>query len=204
MVAYLPEPGASNFTPAPAGLHRAVCYRLVDLGTQQREWKGQRKTARRVMLSWELADEFMDDGNPYSVSNFYTWSMSEKANLRKDLEAWRGRQFEAIDFGPEGRFKPINLLGAPCMLNVVHGQKQSGDTRVEIASITPLAKGLEKPTPKNAKVFFDLDNFDQAVFDGLSDKIKASIMQSPEYAAIKSGGSRPMAPRDNLDDDIPF
>lgn len=203
MVAFLPEPSGGSFALAPAGTHRAVCYRLIDLGTRQKTFQGVTKTLREVMLSWELSDEFMDDSRPFTINKFYTWSMHEKANLRKDLEAWRGKPFEESDFGPEGRFKPRNLLGAPCMLNVIHGKSKSGDTRESIAGIMSLPKGTEKPTLHNAKVYFSLDEFDVAAFEGLSDKIKAMIAESPEYKALRSGGQK--APAQRLpDDDIPF
>jgi hypothetical protein len=206
MVAYLPEPTGGNFTPAPAGVHRAVCYRLVDLGTQQREYQGQTSHARQVMVSWELADEMMDDGKPFVLSKFYTWSMSEKANLRKDLEAWRGRPFDAADFGPNGKFKPANLIGAPCLLNVVQERKTNGDIKAKIAGITPLAKGMEKPTPQNDSMFFSLDEYKPAQMEHLSEKIRAMIQLSPEYreAVSKLTGRGSNEPPPHDDSDIPF
>jgi hypothetical protein len=205
MVAYLPEPTGGNFVPAPVGMHRAVCFRLIDLGTQQREYQGQTSHARQVLLSWELSDELMDDSKPFVVSKFYTWSMSEKANLRKDLEAWRGKAFEQADFGPNGRFKVMNLIGAPCMLNVIHEKKANGDTKVKIASITPLPKSMEKPAPQNQTLFFSLDDYNQNQLDGLSEKIRAIITKSPEYASSLARGRPPVpAHNSNLDDDIPF
>jgi hypothetical protein len=209
MVAYLPEATASNFKPAPQGVHRAVCYRLIDLGTQQREYQGQTSHARQVMVSWELADEFMEDGQPFTVSKFYTWSMNEKANLRKDLEAWRGKPFDATDLGPDGKFKPTNLIGAPCQLNIVHKPKDGGGTSVKIAGIMPMAKGQEKPTPHNATLFFSLDDYKPAQMEQLSEKIRAMITVSPEYvdaARRLMGGAPPTgaASHAGMDDDIPF
>jgi hypothetical protein len=32
---YLPRPSESNFRPVPAGTWPAICYRVVDLGTQE-------------------------------------------------------------------------------------------------------------------------------------------------------------------------
>lgn len=206
MVNYLPEPTGGDFRPAPMGAHRAVCYRLIDLGTQKKEYQGQTSYPRQVMISWELSDEFMEDGKPFVLSKFYTWSMSEKANLRKDLEAWRGRPFEQVDFGPNGRFKPINLIGAPCLLNVVHDTKANGDVKAKIASIMPMTKGMQKPSPVNETLFFSLDDYKPALMEALSDGVKQIIMRSPEYSeAVKrlmgSGNNEP-PPHD--DSDIPF
>lgn len=86
---YLPKPEGGNFSPVPAGNHIAICYRLIDLGTQLVEWKGAKKTQRKVLISWELPNELMTEGEyagqPFTIGRRYTWSMSDKANLRHDL-----------------------------------------------------------------------------------------------------------------------
>ena len=64
-----------------------------------------------------MVDELMEDGKPFIVQQRYTWSMSEKAKLRADLESWRGKAFEERDFGT---FNIKNVLGKPCVLTIVH------------------------------------------------------------------------------------
>lgn len=204
MPSYFPEATASTFTPAPTGVHRSVCFSMIDLGTQVEEYQGQTKRQRKVMLSWELADETMEDDRPFIVSKFYTWSMNEKATLRKDLEAWRGVAFTEADLGHDGSFKPANLLGAPCLLNIIHKERQGGGVRAAIASLSRLPKGMDKPVPRSPTVFFDLDEFNATAYDGLSDKIKEMIGKSPEYAEIKGGKRNGAPPKRDLDDDIPF
>lgn len=210
MVSYFPDRTASNFTPAPVGAHRAVCYRLIDLGTQQREYQGQRSTARQVILAWELADEFMEEDKPFVVSKFYTWSMNEKANLRKDLESWRGAPFEDADLGESGRFKPVKLIGAPCLLNILHDRKQNGDVKVKIASISRLPKTMQPPQPRNETMFFDLDArpFDSTAFNKLSEKVQDMIKLSPEFQAVVAETSGVPARGNSgapmYDDDVPF
>jgi hypothetical protein len=100
------------FTPAPAGLHRAICCDVVDLGMVT----GAYGTKHKVRIIWqtELA---MPDGKPFMVDQRYTLSLDERSNLRKDLEAWRGRPFtleEAAGFDLE------RLINVPCGLLVVH------------------------------------------------------------------------------------
>ena len=97
---FIPNPSeGGSFTPVPAGSHLAVCYRIIDLGTQKVVFQNENKFLRKVMVSWELPDEKMDDGRPFVISKRYTWSMHEKATLRKHLEAWRGKGFSEEDFG---------------------------------------------------------------------------------------------------------
>jgi hypothetical protein len=52
---------------------------------------------------------------------------------------------------------------------------------------------------------FNIDKFDQNMFDSLSDNIKETIRKSPEYRSI---GDKPQQQVANsvadLDDDVPF
>lgn len=180
----LPAPDDKNFTPVPAGNHIAVCYRVIDLGTQRVEYKGEEKHQRKVLISWEIPDEKMDDGRPFTIGQKFTWSMSEKANLRKTLESWRGVPFKETDFGPGG-FDIMNIIGVGCMLNVVHATN-AGKTYANIASVAKLPKGITAPGPTNARnfVWLSKEEFIQQNFDNLTEGLKALITASPEYKAL--------------------
>lgn len=205
---HLPPPNQNaDFVPPPAGTHVAVCYRFIDLGTQETEFQGVKKHQRKVMLGWELSNEMMEDGKPFMISQRYTWSMSEKANLRADLESWRGVAFKESDFGPGG-FDIRRVLGAPCMMTVVHAEK-NGKTYANIRAIGKLPKGMSVPFAVNPQVYFSLDEFDQVTFDNLSAGLKAIIVKAPEYQKVINGGHESQDAsrqngRDELDDSIPF
>jgi hypothetical protein len=129
------------------------------------------------MISWEL-NATMSDGKPFSVHKRYTFSSHEKATMRQDLEAWRGLPFSAQDLGS---FKLSNLLGKSCLIGIVHTTK-NGKTYANISSIMKLPKGMDVPPLVNKLVELDLGEFDQDVFDGLSQGIRDTIALSPEYA----------------------
>lgn len=199
--------GAGSFELAPAGTHTARCYRIIDLGTQRTEWQGEQKTARKVLVCWELlGDERMSDGRPFSVAKRYTASLHEKAQLRKDLAAWRGR-----DFTPEELkgFELRKMLGAFCLLNLIKVEK-AGRDYVNVASIMALPKGMPKPEGVNDLLAFDLAEFDQAAFDQLSDHLQEKIIGTPEYQALQATLAPPQASApapgdfDDFADDIPF
>jgi hypothetical protein len=202
----LPKPNDSDFVPPPPGTHLAICYRVIDLGTQMVEWQGQAKKQHKIMLSWEMPNELMADGQPFSISQRYTWSSSEKARLRQDLESWRGKKFTDADFGPGG-FDIKNIIGKGCLLNIVHNTK--GDkTYANIAAIVQLPKGTSIPPKKNADVFFSLSAFDPETFSGLSEGLRNIIAKSPEYGEVMRkkegiGDAGPEKSKD-FDDDIPF
>lgn len=214
----LPEPnGGGEFTPPPSGTHVAICYRFIDLGTQRTEYKGEVKEQHKVLISWELPHEMMDteDGEkPFTIHKRYTWSMHEKANLRHDLESWRGKRFTEADFG-EGGFDTQNLIGVPCMVSVVHNEKD-GKTYANLSGISGLPKGMDKPTLTNDRAYLVLDpeSFEPSIFETLSDGLQETIRKSPEYQAINGGPKKeqgvemPEGDRRNvdfdLDDEIPF
>lgn len=199
-------PDGSNFTPAPSGAHRAICIGFIDLGTQKTEYQGQVSHKRLVRLRWELPDELMQDGKPFTISKRYTWSMSDKASLRKDLESWRGKPFEKSDFGRSG-FDTQRLLGVPCLLTIVHKEGANG-TFANISAISPLPKGMEKPgQPVNRMDYIALekDRFNPDIFDLQHEKTKEQIRLSPEYQEVVNGiVQAPANGHEELEDEIPF
>lgn len=204
---YTQDTGGEAFKPAPAGAHIARCIKLVDLGTQHDEYQGKPLVRSRVLVFWELPNEMVEiegEQKPAIVTKFYTNSLAEKANLRKDLEQWRGRAFTEEELK---RFDLQSILGAPCMLSVVHNEKG----RAQVGSLMKMPRGQEAPAAKNTPIAFWLDEFKQESFDALSDNLKALIKKSPEYQEIVN----PKAPRSqppgngndkfaDMEDDIPF
>lgn len=199
--------GGGNFASAPAGAHVARCYRIVDLGTQDKVWQGNVKKVQQVMISWELPDALIPDGKlagqPFAVSERFTASLSEKSRLRAVLESWRGRKFTEEELNG---FDLQNILGKPCFINLVQAEK-NGKTYSNIASIMPLPNGMQPKPQVNPSLMFSLGNFDVEVFNKLSPKIQETIKQSPEYGyavaskdrvQLSSGGV------EELNDDIPF
>lgn len=197
-------PEKNEFELTPAGTHIATCYRVVDLGTQLIVFKNETKKQHKIMLSWELTDEKMTDGRPFSIHKHYTLSSNEKASLRKDLQAWRGLPFSDEDFG---RFDIGVLIGKACLIGIVHESKD-GSTYANISSIMKLPKGTVAPSLVNPPVYFSLNDFKQEVYDVLSEGIKAKIAKSPEYQTIK--GADKTDPNiaddkhDMAEDSIPF
>lgn len=194
--------GGGDFDPAPAGAHIARCFRIIDLGSQEKTWQGQTKMAHQILFTWELPTARMQDGRPFTISTRYTASLSEKAQLRAVLESWRGKKFSPQEL--EG-FDLYNVLGKTCLLNVVHTDK--GDkVYANVASVMPVPAGMEIPKAENAQVFFSLAAFDKTVFEGLPENIQKTIMSSPDYADAAAAAPKTSGKFDDagLDDDIPF
>jgi hypothetical protein len=208
------DTGNGSFTPAPAGIHRAVCISYVDIGTHESEYNGQKKQQNKVMLTWELPDETIEingERKPYIVSKFYTKSLHEKATLRHDLAAWRTREFTEVEL--KG-FDLDNILGKPCQLNVIHETK-NGTTRAKISAVLPLSKGMQKPTPSITPWRYDILEDGYNFPEQLSDKMIEIIKDSFEMRGVNDLPGNPygMEPGDGevneeqppiMDDDIPF
>ena len=197
-----------SYKLVPAGTHMAICYGIVDLGTQVYSYQGEQKQARQCRIMWELHGEDADgnpltleDGRPLSLSQRYTLSLSEKAKLRKTLISWRGREFTAAELRG---FDLRTIIGAPCMLTVTHAVK--GDkTFANVDTVTAVPAALKKlglPEMVNKKVYFSFGYFEQHEFDVLTDGLKKIIMQSPEWE--NSQQIKHVAKIDDIDDDIPF
>lgn len=214
------DSGGGNFKRVPPGAFIGRCYSLIDLGTQLSSGQYGEKMQHKIRIGWELFGEDENgepltvdvDGQqmPMTISKSYTVSLHEKAGLRKDLAAWRGRDF--TDEEARG-FDVAKLVGAYCMVNVTTSET-NGKTYSNVAGLTPLPGALKnaKPAPVHTHVMFDLDAPDMKIFDTFHEKLQNAIMQSPEWARVaKSKPQETTAPAatsgfDGMDDgsDIPF
>ena len=216
------DSGGGNFKRVPAGVFIGRCYSLIDLGTQITSGPYGEKAQHKLRIGWELFGEEEDgtpltvdvDGKqmPMTISKSYTVSMHEKARLRADLAAWRGREFTEEE---AKAFDVSKLVGAYCMVNVTTSET-NGKTYSNVAGLTPLPGALRnaKPAPVHDVLLFDLDKPDMQIFEGFHEKLQEAIKKSPEWQKHARQGQRHpvIAGEDNdgsgnwVDDDsdIPF
>lgn len=195
----LKDNGTSEYETAPSGSHVAICYSIIDIGTQRNDYQGEVNYKRQVIFHWELCHELMtgkNEGRPFSVMKFYTASLNEKANLRIDLKNWRGR-----DFTPEELmgFDAKNILGKPCILSVTLSDKG----KAKVTGVTAMTKGTPVQKQVNPSVYFSLDSFDKELFESLPDWLKEKIKASPEYASL-TGTKATSGSFSDFESDLPF
>lgn len=211
------ENKGGNFERCPPGMHLARCYRIIDLGTQKTEYMGQAKFLHKITFFWEVYakdDEGnslrLADGRPFSIFKNYTLSWSEKANLRIDLQNWRGKDFTQEEMR---RFNLKNVLGVCCMLNVIEREGNDGGIFSNVKNITPVPSIVKQagiPEAVNKQEIFSLAEPDMAMFETFSDKLKIKIKASPEWQKLEKKISAPApAPAatggvEEDDSDIPF
>ena len=143
--------GNANFESTPLGNQQAVCAFVEDIGTQEGSYMGAPITRREVVVCWEL-NEFMKkgeyEGRPFMVSKRYTLSLNEKANLRKDLESWRGKAFTEEELAG---FDVEKLIGVNCLLNIISYKKKDGTEGTKIGSISKMISGMNNIEIQNKK-----------------------------------------------------
>jgi hypothetical protein len=215
----LPEEQFYELTPA--GSHTAVCFRVADLGTQA----GMYGPKPQILISFELPDEQMADGRPFTISRRYTLSSNRKSALRADIEGWLGRVLTASDFG---RFDLSQLLGTTCLIGIKHETREDGRTFANVASVMKRSKAVpERVVPCiNEAIALSLADrpFRQHEFEQLPQWVRDAIARSPEYEMatkpqkqISAGTKQRLkailadspAPKlepevEDLDDSIPF
>jgi len=206
------DSGGGNYKRVPAGSHIARCFSVADLGTHTTNGQYGESTNRKIRIAWEIFGE--DENNspltieidgvemPMTINKMYTLSLGEKANLRKDLSAWRGRDFNEEEL--KG-FDISTIVGVHCMLNVTVSEN-NGKTYSNVAGISPLHKSMTKPDGVHKNQVFDLDNPDLDVFNTFHEKLQAYIKDSPEWLHKGGESNQSKAKSDpmNFEDDIPF
>ena len=202
----IPQETASNYENVPVGTHVGRCISFIDLGSHQEEYQGKPKATltRKVRLGFETPLELMANGEPFTISKRYTWSMNERAVLRQHLESWRGKPFEQSDFGT---FDIRNVLGKECSLSV-KAWERDGKSGTGLDHIGKAMKGIAVPPAINAQVYFSLepDEFNLDTFHSLPEKMQEFIKESAEWQALMNGGNpvKQIANDDFGDTEIPF
>mgnify|MGYP005988829429 FL=1 len=130
---------------------------------------------------FETPEELNSEGQPLTISKFYTLSLHEKSNLGNDLTSWRGRAFSEAE---KQSFDISKLLGVACLLNVMEINGKS-----KISSIMPMKKGdqiAEQVTPSVVFSLEDFQNGKKEVFNNLSEGIRNIILRSKELEGIEN------------------
>jgi len=196
-----------DFQPCPAGNHIAICTGVVSVGKHENNFNPEKAPKNEVVLMWTLPNAVREDGFPFVLTKTYTLSLHEKASLRKDLNAWRGKAFTEEEL--EG-FNLLTILEKPCMLQINHEVGKDGKNRAKIMSIGSMVAGLPVPTLPSDYSFniFDDENPTWIGFESLPKWLKGRLESSQNWADIELKmnelGSRPILESDIPDEALPF
>lgn len=194
---YSGKTGGGDFKQPNFGLQAARIFKIVDIGTQEDEFEGKAKLARKMLVFFELA-QLTEDNRPFTIFKEYNQNIrSERATLRKHMQSWKGKAMtkEMIE-----DFDAKALLGEVCMVNLV--ESKSGKAKVD--NILALPEGFVSPKAANDNVFLDLDAFDEKTFNELAEWVQKKIALSPEYRRAVNPEPDPAPKAEVTSDDIPF
>lgn len=213
-----PPSSGGDFELPPEGVFLARCYKMVDVGTQTETSQFGTKENRKIYLYWELLETvdgekiYMEDGKtPFSIFNNYKLSMHPKANLRKQLDSWRGKKFTDEQ---AAEFDVTKLLDQFCLIQIGHSKSKDGTK--EYANVENVMNpGKRKADPVNEISSFSIENPDMEVFNELPDWLQSKIEDAPEWnesaeddqpaTAAKDAPKQEQLATDEIDvEDVPF
>lgn len=194
----------STFELVPAGNHVARVYRILHLGTAPETYMGEEKMMNKIMIGFELLNEtkvFKEERGPepYVISREYTFSMGEKANLRKLIEGMYG---VALQDSEADAFDVLSLIGEPCLLNVIHKKSEKGTTYAQTQGASPIPKGMTVPPAFNKPQVLEYGNWDETYFMSLPDFIKDKYAKTAEFKKMRKGVETES--EDLNPEDVPF
>lgn len=164
--------------PVEAGTYMAICVGIYDLGEQQTEYKGKTRYSNQIMFTFELSGVTMEiDGEtkPRQLSRTFSVSTSNKATLRKFLTSWRGKAFSDDEIQA---FDTDSMLGRSAMIQVVHNE--TGEY-ANIDGVMQLPKGLPALSTQSELMCFNIDQWDDKLFEKLPEWIQEKIKNSTQY-----------------------
>lgn len=204
------RPEGQDYDPIPAGTVQAVCYAVVDLGTQYSDY--YKKAARKVQIVWEVPEyriELEREGRqmnlPRAISKRYTLSLHSKAQLYSDLVSWRGQDFTTEELEC---FDLFTILGANCLLTITHTTKDN-KTYANVASVASLMKDMDKIKSENPHVRYYIPEDQMNIPEGVPDWMKEIIAKSDEHQMVNHAAAdknlEQYAERQAVPgDDVPF
>ena len=176
------EAPKKDYEALPDGVTYGVCRGLFDLGTHYDEHFDKDK--REIIILWEIpeyraqytTEEGEDVDMPRIVSKQYTASMNAKANLRKDVDSWRGKPLTEEEVAV---FDLEELVGKSCQLQL---STKEGKTWTNINTIMAMPKGVGQIINEGPLWWFCFED-DSDLPEDTPDWIKKKITTSQEWQA---------------------
>lgn len=141
-MAYKVKDEKKEYPKASAGQHIGLCVDFIGPWMAVDDYdKDKPYPIQKVAYVWQL-DETREDGKPFEVAREFSLTFGKKANLRKFIGGWRGKEITDEE-AKEG--VDIDFTGRPGYLTLEHKTTRTGNLRVEVSTIMPLPKVI--PTP---------------------------------------------------------
>lgn len=207
--------GGPRTPPLENGIYPARLVQLVNLGIQPRSYKGEDKDPmQEIMLTYELADEFLVDENGEPDPSKPRW-VSENFPLY-NLGAEKAKSTERYKvLDPTGKVEGdfSKLMGVGVALSIVQNPSKKDPTKIypKISGVTSMREKDRAALPElvNEPRIFDCDAPDMDNWELLPDWVQQKIQQHLEFAgsalAVALKSSEAPAPKNEGEsDDAPY
>lgn len=174
----------------PEGLYVLNCVGFIDLGTQdpseaaiaksKAEGYDEPKPKRKCVIEFEIGPPLdkgklgkritRKDGKPFIMSVYQPFSQSSK-NLKAFLKTWLGSYDKNLLLG--------DLVGKSAVGRVVHNGEWAN-----LEAVTEAQVKVPAPVTPERILYIDPKEWDQDVFDSLTEGLQEKIMSSPEYDEV--------------------
>lgn len=196
------KPGEKKPRPqAPTGSQVVRSLWIIDLGTQENEYKGVKKLRREIQFTFELVQTnnvFSEDKGeePFVISmRPYSRTLdgfnNKKSNLNKFIDDWRGRELDDKEKADGIDFE--TFLDKPALATIISNEGKGenvGKKYSNISVITKLPKEMRnlavplRNKPLYFEIGYDKNNAGLSqfqVFELLPKFIQEKIEKSPEW-----------------------
>ena len=163
-------------TPVEPGVYMAVCVGVVDLGEQYSEM--YKSYSNKVKFVWALPSETIEvEGKTEErqLSREFSIATKKTSKLRTFLGSWNSKNYTDEEYMELDLFEQV---GKACQLNVV--LNDTGEY-ANVDSVMPIPKGMPAPVSKTAFFTWDMDAWDDAVFETLPEWTREQIKKSTQY-----------------------
>jgi len=143
----------ATFVPHPQGKHEGSIVQVQDEGEQETPWGLKRKLSVRI----ESTTATMEDGTPFALVCWFTFSGASNSNLTKFRQSLMGRSLgnkERLDFDD------AEMINRHVGYQVIHSKREDGTPRAQLASIWSIdghGPGTEaKPSQADVDYYLNL------------------------------------------------
>lgn len=126
------------------------CVAVIDMGTQESVYQGVKKINPEIAYAFEILHQVdgkvvkNNKGEPFIHWITHKRLMSDKANLRKFLKAWRGRDYTEEELK---NFKITSAAGQYALGYMVHNPSKDGSKIYENLAVTPVPAAMKSSAP---------------------------------------------------------
>jgi hypothetical protein len=192
---------------APKGNRQGVIAFVIPAGTHVESFPPKPpETKKKVLVIFELKDR-KEDGKRFVKNKKWTYSMSDKSNMRNDLNS--------MGFDTNSDFNLKSLVGQNFIVNITHETDKKGNvTRDKLGDFTSFIEGMEPMVPEStelpdwAKVYISESVEYKEKFGDkgpYEEAIKKDKERKAKYGDNNANAATGAAPAGNFEEsDLPF